>query len=168
MPATCITVASNAKQSQRAPLLVPASTSLDPSAFASAQSLVFKAAQSKLRLKKPVRIYVAGTGQELVTGDDWKHVLKDGVVLLVSAGEEYVGSKKEDNGKHREYSLPAHTRGSFPVKNIWRYSNRLHLCLHCTALYHREYYQHVEEGINISHLIGTLREAETQYLLVYS
>ncbi|KAF2120543.1 tRNA-splicing ligase [Lophiotrema nucula] len=85
MPATRVTVALNAKQSQRAPLLIPAS--------APPQQLVFKTAQTKLRLKKPSRIFAAGTGAELLTESDWTENLKDDVVLLVSAGEEYVGSK---------------------------------------------------------------------------
>lgn len=95
MPATRVTVALNAKQSQKAPLLVPASASPDPSSAASIQSLVFKAAQSKLRLKKPSRIYVGGTGEELITEADWKSTIRRDVTLLVSAGEEYVGVKKE-------------------------------------------------------------------------
>lgn len=103
MPATRVTVASNAKQSSRAPLLVPASTSPDPSAANSIRELVFKTAQSKLRIKKPAKIYVARTGQELIAEDDWRAALKDDVVLLVSTGEEYVGLKKEDRNQHRTF-----------------------------------------------------------------
>ena len=102
MPATRVTVALNAKQSQRSVLLVPASASCDPSDPTSARSLVFKAAQSKLRLKKPLRIYVASTGQELLSEADWQDGVKDDVTLLVSAGEEYVGLRKEVSSKHRE------------------------------------------------------------------
>ena len=58
---------------------------------------MFKAAQSKLRLKKPSRIFVSRTGQELLTEEDWITNIKDDVLLLISAGEEYVGSKKESS-----------------------------------------------------------------------
>jgi hypothetical protein len=93
--ATRITVALNAKQSQRAPLLIPVSTATDPSVATSVRSLVFKTAQSKLRLKKPSRVYVKQTGQELISQEEWKVNIKNDVVLLVSAGEEYVGNKQE-------------------------------------------------------------------------
>ncbi|KAF2463183.1 release factor H-coupled R [Lindgomyces ingoldianus] len=99
MPATRVTVALNAKQSQKAPLLIPTSASHDPSSAASICSLVFKTAQSKLRLRKPSRVYVAGTGQELITSDDWKSVIRDDLTLLVSAGEMYIGMRKEST-KH--------------------------------------------------------------------
>ncbi|KAL9117275.1 MAG: hypothetical protein Q9187_006191 [Circinaria calcarea] len=96
MPTTRITLSLNSKQSQRAPLLVSSSTSLDPTSNDSCRALVIKTAQSKLRLKKASRVFVAGTGKELINEFDWKHALKDDVVLLVSAGEEYVGLKKEE------------------------------------------------------------------------
>jgi len=36
--------------------------------------------------------------------DGWLRALKKEVVLLVSAGEEYVGAKKEDGaGEHRRF-----------------------------------------------------------------
>jgi hypothetical protein len=95
--ATRVTVALNAKQSQKAPLLIPATISTDPSAADSIRALVFKTAQSKLRLKKPSRVYVGQTGQELRSEEDWQSNIKNDVVLLVSAGEEYVGVKKEVN-----------------------------------------------------------------------
>lgn len=95
MPATRVTIVLNSKQSQKAPLLIPSSTSLDPASSSSCQDLVIKTAQSKLRLKKANRIYVAG-GRELKGKKDWEDVLKDDVVFLVSAGEEYVGSKKQE------------------------------------------------------------------------
>lgn len=95
MPATRVTVALNSKQSQKAPLLIPSSVSLDPNSPASCRDLVIKTAQSKLRLKKASRIFVAG-GRELLLLQDWEYVLKDDVVLLVSAGEEYVGAKNEE------------------------------------------------------------------------
>lgn len=47
-----------------------------------------------MRLKKASRVFVAG-GRELIEQQDWEDVLKDDVVLLVSAGEEYVGAKEE-------------------------------------------------------------------------
>ncbi|OCK82642.1 hypothetical protein K432DRAFT_323883 [Lepidopterella palustris CBS 459.81] len=95
MAATRITIALNAKQSQKAPLLLPASASLDPDAPGSCHSLVVKAALSKLRLKKVNRIFVAGIGKELLSQADWKDALKDDITLLASAGEAYVGSVKE-------------------------------------------------------------------------
>lgn len=96
MPATRVTVASNSNQSHRTPLIIPASTSLDPISSPSCYSLVIKTAQSKLRLKKAQRVFVSG-GQELTGPEDWGRFLKDDVVLLVSIGEEYVGSRKEDD-----------------------------------------------------------------------
>lgn len=93
--ATRVTVANNAKQSQKAPLLVPASAATDPAATTSMRLLIFKTAQSKLKLKKPSRVFVKQTGQELVSEEDWKNNIKNDIVLLVSAGEEYVGIKKE-------------------------------------------------------------------------
>jgi hypothetical protein len=107
MPATRITIALNAKQSQRAPLLIPASASPDPSNASSVRALVVKTAQSKLRLKKPTRIFVGGTGHELLSEDDWKSNIRDDVVLLLSAGEEFVGVKRESGG-HGKFPLVAH------------------------------------------------------------
>jgi len=105
MLATRVTLALNAKQSQKAPLVIPASAAQDPSTPTSIRSLVLRAAQSKLRLKKPSRIFVAGTGQELLTEADWKAAVVDDVTLLVSAGEEYVGLKREFCSTHREFSM---------------------------------------------------------------
>ena len=95
MPAIRVTVASNSRQSRKTPLLIPASTSFDPSSSPSCYSLVIKVAQSKLRLKKATRVFVHG-GWELREQKDWEVVLKDDILLLVSTGEEYVGSRKED------------------------------------------------------------------------
>ncbi|KAJ4991337.1 hypothetical protein SVAN01_03235 [Stagonosporopsis vannaccii] len=92
--ATRVTVANNARQSQKAPLLIPAAAITDPAATFSVQSLVFKAAQSKLKLKKPSRVFVKHTGLELVSNEDWQKSIKNDVVLLVSNGENYVGVKK--------------------------------------------------------------------------
>ncbi|KAL1653420.1 hypothetical protein SLS61_003929 [Didymella pomorum] len=93
--ATRVTIANNAQQSQKAPLLISASASTDPAAANSIQSQLFRTAQAKLKLKKPSRVFVKQTGQELVTESDWTHNVKNDTVLLVSAGEEYVGVKKE-------------------------------------------------------------------------
>jgi hypothetical protein len=95
MPSLRVTVSLNTNQSHKTPLLLPAAASPDPSAANSCKSLVVKVAQSKLRLKKVQRIFVARTGDELITEDDWVRVLKNDVVLLVSAGEPYVGLKKD-------------------------------------------------------------------------
>ncbi|KAI9875627.1 MAG: hypothetical protein M1830_008195 [Pleopsidium flavum] len=106
MPTTRITVALNSKQSQKAPLLLPPTANLEPSASDSCRALVIKAAQSKLRLKKASRIYVAGTGQELLEEGDWRNVLRDDVLLLVSAGEEYVGLRRgEGAGVKSDWTL---------------------------------------------------------------
>ena len=95
MPASRVTIASNSNQSQKAPLLIPSSASTNPAAGAiSCHSLVVKTAQSKLRLKKASRIFAHG-GKELKDQKDWEDVLTDDAVLLVSIGEEYVGSKVE-------------------------------------------------------------------------
>lgn len=114
MPSTRITIASNSKQSQKSPLLIPSSTPLDPFSPNSCRALVIKTAQSKLRLKKPSRVFVAGTGQELLDESDWKSVLRDDVVLLVSMGEEYVGARKEEtavNGASQDENQPS-TQGN--------------------------------------------------------
>lgn len=93
MPPTRVTVALNAKQSQKAPLLIPAEV-------ASIRDLVCKAVQVKLRLKAPTRFFVRRTGQELVSEEDWRDNLKDDVVFLASAGEDYVGSRRETHGMY--------------------------------------------------------------------
>jgi hypothetical protein len=102
MPATRLTIALNANRSQQAPLLVPASALADPVVAGSIRAHVFKTAQSKLRLKKPSRIFVGKTGYELVNEEDWKDNIEDDAVLLVSAGEDFVGVKRESvtNGEY--------------------------------------------------------------------
>ena len=95
MPATRVTLTSNANQSIKAPLLVPSSASLDPAAPSSYRYLVIKTAQTKLRLKKPTRVFITG-GKELLTVQDWAIALKDDTILFVSAGEDYVGARIED------------------------------------------------------------------------
>ncbi|KAL8793543.1 MAG: hypothetical protein Q9195_003916 [Heterodermia aff. obscurata] len=116
MPSTRVTIASNAKQSQKAPLIIPPSTSCNPASPVSFRSLVIKTAQSKLRLKKASRIFIAG-GKELITEEDWKAALKDDVVLLISIGEDYVGSRNEEStniayGKQSS----AETNGNCPIE----------------------------------------------------
>jgi len=106
MPATRITVALNAQQSQKAPLLLPDTASFDPEASNSCRALVVKVARTKLRLKSAkgkggARVFVAGTGQELVAEREWRDLVRDDVVLLVSGGEEYVGLRREE-GSGRE------------------------------------------------------------------
>ena len=93
--ATRVTVANNARQSQKAPLIFPAAAVTDPAAAGSMQFLVFRLAQSKLKLKKPTRVFVKQTGQELMDGKDWKDNIRNDAILLVSIGEDYVGVKKE-------------------------------------------------------------------------
>ena len=118
MPATRITVALNSKQSAKAPLLIPSSTPYDPSAASSCRSLVIKVAQSKLRLKKVSRIFIAKTGEELESEDDWKGALRDDIVLLVSAGEDYVGAKKEAIVNEEVTSIKSLNLNSNPTVTI--------------------------------------------------
>ncbi|KAH8730983.1 tRNA-splicing ligase [Phaeosphaeriaceae sp. PMI808] len=86
MPATRITIALNTEQSQKAPLLVPASTSANPE---DAKSIC--------------------TGQELLSEADWKNNIKNDVVLLVSARENFVGVR-------RESGVQANTNPSCPFE----------------------------------------------------
>jgi len=95
MPSTRITLALNSNQSTKTPLLLPSDAPLDPTAPKSCFSLVSNAAKTKLRLKKPSRVFIQGTGQELLEENDWKRTLKNDVTLLISAGEEYVGLRRE-------------------------------------------------------------------------
>lgn len=85
MPSHRITVISNAKQTQRATLLVaPTNTPAEA---------IFKAAKDKLRFKKPTRIFLPG-GQEVTSNVD----LHDGE-YLVSCGEDYIGIRKTASTK---------------------------------------------------------------------
>lgn len=102
MPATRVTVALNKNQSHKAPLIIPSSAPLDPNASSSVQALVVKTAQSKLRLKKPARFFVARTADELLVEADWARCIRNDVIVLVSAGEEYVGVNVSE-GKHGEF-----------------------------------------------------------------
>lgn len=97
MPSTRITVALNSNQTLRAPLLIPDSAPTDPTQPNSIRALVFKTAQSKLRIKKPTRVFRAGSGKELTAEEDWRRCCagKDDITVLVSKGEEYVGLKRE-------------------------------------------------------------------------
>jgi hypothetical protein len=124
MPATRVTIALNVKQCQKAPLLVPASALPDPVAATSIRALILKNAQSKLRVKKPTRIYVGRTGHELLTEEDWKRNIKDDMVLLISAGEEFVGIKRE-TGVH----------GVFSLRNLSTFAHN-HPCTQCVDAYH--------------------------------
>jgi hypothetical protein len=87
-------------------------------------SACFKTAQSKLRLKKPTRVFVGRTGQELLTEDDWKPNVKDNTVLLISAGEEYVGARKESSvhGKWyrglSKFALNTRTQNPTPTPTV--------------------------------------------------
>lgn len=83
MPSTRLTIISNASQNIRSTLLLPATSDL--------RSSVLSLAKSKLRLKKPTRIFLPG-GQELATSDSISAVLADDLKLLISSGEEYVGN----------------------------------------------------------------------------
>lgn len=53
--------------------------------------MIFATAKSKLRLKKPSRVFLLG-GHELHTSADILAVLKNDLTILISAGEDYVGA----------------------------------------------------------------------------
>jgi len=97
MPSIRLTVALNSNQSAKTPLVIPQDTPFDPSAPKSCYLLVLTVAKSKLRLKskKPARVFVQRTGEELVDEEHWRGALKNDIVLLVSGGEDYVGLRKE-------------------------------------------------------------------------
>ncbi|RPB12674.1 release factor H-coupled R [Morchella conica CCBAS932] len=86
MPATRLTLIANASQTNRCPLLLPSSDS-------DILTAVFTTSKAKLRIKKPTRVFLRG-GHELFTSDDIQQYLKDDLVLLISAGEAYVGNTK--------------------------------------------------------------------------
>lgn len=96
-----VTISLNTNQTRRTPLLVPILASTGPTAPVVIRSLVFKTAQTKLRLNKPTRIFIARTGEELLTEVDWSRNFRNDVILLVSAGEDYVGVN-ENEGRHGE------------------------------------------------------------------
>lgn len=84
MPSTRLTLVLNTSQNLRCPLLLP---SLSPDC----KVAIFTTAKSKLRLKKPSRVFLPG-GHELHTSADILAVLKNDLTLLISAGEDYVGA----------------------------------------------------------------------------
>ncbi|KAF2199011.1 hypothetical protein GQ43DRAFT_450578 [Delitschia confertaspora ATCC 74209] len=61
--------------------MVPPTISSSPTSI---REFVSKAARDKLRIKRPKRIFVAGTGRELVREGDWREEVMEGVVLLVT------------------------------------------------------------------------------------
>ena len=94
MPSTRLTIALNTNRNQRAPLLLPS-----PPSPSTSEALIIKTATSKLRLKKSKvkapRIFHAKTGTELSassTLEEWSRLCIDDSTLLVSSGEDYVGS----------------------------------------------------------------------------
>lgn len=109
MAATRITLSNNSNQSQVAPLLIPASACTDPFSPTSIRKLVLKAAHSKLKLKKPTRIFVAGCGCELFTEQDWKRSIENDVTLLVSSGEDYVGIRHAHGTSQIHRMRPLHS-----------------------------------------------------------
>ncbi|KAF2430585.1 hypothetical protein EJ08DRAFT_238691 [Tothia fuscella] len=90
-----VTIALNTNRTIKSLLLLPADAPRDPKAAKSCHSLVLAGAKTKLRLKKGWRIFVSESGEELLIEEDWRTNLRNDVVLLVSAGEEYVGLRKE-------------------------------------------------------------------------
>ena len=97
MPSIRVTVSLNTNRTIRAPLLVPTPDFSSTSAYSrTLQGAVFQCAQTKLRLKKPTKIYAHG-GKVLVSEQDWHDVLHNDAILLVSAGEEYIGKVDEAN-----------------------------------------------------------------------
>lgn len=104
MPSIRVTVSLNTNQTLKTPLLIPTDVSFDPEHTRSIRSFVVKTAASKLRLRKVQRIFVARNGEELITEENWKAALKNDVILLVSAGEDYVGLKKEA-GRYADHGM---------------------------------------------------------------
>ncbi|KAB2575057.1 tRNA-splicing ligase RtcB [Lasiodiplodia theobromae] len=99
MPSTRLTVALNSNRNTKTILLVPGNTSADPDVANSIRAQVVKSAQTKLRLKlkknTSARAFAARTGTELLTADDWTRAATSDAVILVSAGEDFVGKKSE-------------------------------------------------------------------------
>lgn len=84
MPSTRLTLVLNTSQNLRCPLLLSSSSP-------DCKVTIFTTAKSKLRLKKPSRVFLPG-GHELHTPADILAVLKNDLTLLISAGEDYVGA----------------------------------------------------------------------------
>ncbi|KAF2815483.1 uncharacterized protein BDZ99DRAFT_459331 [Mytilinidion resinicola] len=98
MPPTRLTLALNASQTKRTPVILPPNAPRDPALPNSCQELLFKAAKDKLRLKGKTakwRIFVARNGLEVLGKEGWESALAEAetkeIVLLISAGEDYVG-----------------------------------------------------------------------------
>ncbi|KAH7027066.1 tRNA-splicing ligase RtcB-domain-containing protein [Macrophomina phaseolina] len=108
MPSTRLTVALNANRNTKTVLLLlPTASPADLTAPTSIRSQVLKSAQTKLRLKvkktTPPRFFAARTGAELLTTADWARACTaDDAVILVSAGEDFVGTRKDGQGAHPE------------------------------------------------------------------
>ena len=84
MPSTRLTLACNAQQTQRKVVLVDLS---NPS---TAFDALLDLGKTKLRLKKASRLY-ASDGTELIRGQPY--LLDNDALILISAGEEFVGNK---------------------------------------------------------------------------
>lgn len=97
MPSTRVTIALNSNRTHRSPLLLPGLASPEPEEAGSYRSLVIDAARKKLRSKKATRVFLAKSGDELLTASDWARAISNDVVLLVSAGEDFVGVKSESS-----------------------------------------------------------------------
>jgi release factor H-coupled RctB family protein len=96
MPSHRVTLVSNANQVQRITFLLPS-----PSAAA-----VLKAAKDKLRLKKPSRIFLPG-GDEVT--DNLAPHIGNGIQLLISSGEDFVGLRKSAHTNDCEVTVIAKT-----------------------------------------------------------
>ncbi|KAL1644726.1 hypothetical protein SLS58_004188 [Diplodia intermedia] len=98
MPSTRLTVALNSNRNTKSILLVPSNSPADPDAPASIRAQVLKSATTKLRLKlkknSTARFFAARTGSELLAADDWARAATSDAVILISAGEDFVGNKK--------------------------------------------------------------------------
>ncbi|KKY19043.1 hypothetical protein UCDDS831_g05675 [Diplodia seriata] len=98
MPSTRLTVALNSNRNTKTILLVPSNSPADPDAPASIRAQVLKSATTKLRLKlkknSTARFFAARTGSELLAADDWTRAATSDAVILISAGEDFVGNKK--------------------------------------------------------------------------
>lgn len=80
-----VSLISNANQSQKITFLLPTASS----------AAIFKAAKDKLRLKKPSRLFLPG-GDE-ITENDLPNHLENGVELLISCGEDFIGLRKSSS-----------------------------------------------------------------------
>src|SRR5437773_7919 len=99
---TRISLASNAKQTNKTIVLLPSNTP-------DVRAHLFSIATQKLRIKKPSRILLSG-GRELHSQTDFQSVLKNDITLLISSGEDYVG-----NITYTEHSAPTSTQPEIRV-----------------------------------------------------